>query len=173
AGDAGTPGMTHHGDAVLLGPRHLRKSVRGICELTETELRQMHTRCLQVSEILLLQGRLEHDGTCMHRHSVGMEVVEALLRRDGERFHTGRGARAPRCVDLPRRHDTRDPPVHVAGEKVDSLLAWSVVTEYDVAVRVDQSGRDSRADGVDDVLRGIDFAPQIGLRTDSGDRAVA
>src|SRR5690606_28270063 len=122
ARNAGPARVAGHDDAVRLGGADLRQAVARVGVAAEPELRQGDAGCLQVGEVLLLEGGLQHHGPGMHGHASGTEVLEAGPGRDRQRLDPGRVVGAARRVDLPGRDDAGDSTMDVTGEEVHRLL---------------------------------------------------
>src|SRR3989442_12382574 len=116
---------------MLLGAPDLGLAVAWITIATEAVLGVAHAVSGHLGEVRVGEPRLEDDRARVHLHPVGMEVGEALRRRDRERLR-GDGIVRParRGNALARRHDAGDPPVDVGIEEVDRRLARGEVTPY-------------------------------------------
>src|SRR5688500_6471334 len=97
--------MAHDGDPVFFCPPDLVYAVGGIQVAAEPELGQVNSCLLQVNEVLFLQCRFKDNGTGVDGHAVGVEVIEALFRCNGESFDSYGGAWPAGCVDFAGGYD--------------------------------------------------------------------
>jgi hypothetical protein len=97
-------------------------------------------------------------------------MLEALARRDGERLHPFRIARAPLHMHLGRADRRGHAAMDVALQVTDGLLARRVVAEGDVDMGVDEAGNGGGASGVYNDIAALDVA--CGRRADGFDLLV-
>src|SRR5262249_38599030 len=94
-------------------------------------------------------------------------AAEERATRGRKRLDAFGPARAPRNVHFRGTDRSRHATVDVAFEIADGLLAWRIVAERDVDVRIDQAGNGSSPIGIDDDVTCFDLPD--GCRADGFD----
>src|SRR5262245_53107898 len=141
----GPAGMTHHFDSVLLRPTNLGLAVIGIFEVAEAELRQPYALLRHFFEIFLRECRLDNDCPRMDLHAVGPEIEKAGACRNRQTFYPCGILRPTWSMDLAGGDDAGDAAVRIGFEKTDRPLSRRVITQDNVAMRIDQAGNDRRS----------------------------
>src|SRR5262249_6170325 len=81
----------------------------------------------------------------MDLHAVGPEIEEASACRNRQTFYSCGILRPARGMDLAGRDDAGYTAVRIGFEKTDRPLSRSVITQDDMAMRIDQAGNDRRS----------------------------
>ncbi len=81
--------VRHDAEAVLLRAPDVALAVTRVRVPAEAILGVTHAVPRHFGEVLVGQSRLEHDRARVDLHAVGVEVLEALRGRDGERLRRG------------------------------------------------------------------------------------
>ena len=146
--------MGHHAEPVLLSATHLGLAVSRLRVAAEAVFRVANPVLRHLGEIVVGEPRLQHHRARIDLHSIGMEMLEAFRRRDRQRLRRRGIVRPPgRVHTLARRHDRRDPTVHVRVEKIHRLLPRRVVPQHDMTMRIDQPRNHRRPPTIHDHIR--------------------
>ena len=126
-------------------------------ERAKPGLRKPHALAPRSPRSPLGQAGLEDDRSRMHPHAAGPIMLEALARRDRERFDAFRVARPARHMHFGGADRRRDAAVQIAFEKADGLLPRRVVAKGDMDMAVDQARDGGGAGGVDDDVAALEL----------------
>src|SRR5262245_52554180 len=141
----GPAGVTHHFDSILLCPTNLGLAFIRIFEVAEAELRQPYASLRHFFEIFLRECRLDNDRPRMDLHAVGLEIEEAGACRNRQTFYPCGILRPAWGMDLARRDDAGDTAVRIGFEKTNRSLSRRVITQDNMAMRINQAGNDRRS----------------------------
>src|SRR5262245_19633275 len=157
AGDRRAAGVHRRNHVVSARSRDQRRILVRARKRAESSLGKPDAFFGDLAKIVSGEIWLENDGAGMNRHAARPVAVEALARCDRKRLDAFGITRAPRHVHFRGTDRSRHATVDVAFEIADGLLAWRVVAERDVDVRIDQAGNGGSPIGINDEVTGFDL----------------
>src|SRR5262249_61308499 len=87
-------------------------------------------------------GRYSTERPGVDLHAVGPEIEEAGACRNRQTFYPCGILRPAWGMDLARGDDAGDAAVRIGFEKTDRPLSWRVITQDNMAMRIDQARND-------------------------------